>query len=809
MPHSYLSLDLASVDTALNVHHVQILAVACAVLGIIGTVFAFALQTSKDTSGSPSLVRSFGTFFYASFLKPYAGDNSGTGQQAALESFYKAQADVYDATRKRLLRGREDMLGLVAAQLRYKVEKDGWGHLKPTWVDIGGGTGYNIEAMQAYVDVPSFFSNVYLVDLSPSLCEVARKRFVRLGWKNVTVVCEDARTFRLEDQEHDQLNERALTPTWDNAYDFKAKSVTGRADLITLSYSLSMIPGIDDLAMIKQSDVLTRNAQTTTPLSTLCPTCCTLGAQLASAIFMYKVLLIVSPVTILVESSIDTSIGLGECFGGSAWFDVDRVGLEAARRDYLEYRFGTVLSASDRNYLLGGIPYYIWVGCPKQMTADSTNSTRHSHEVIEQLDAGFTESPYLSPSHHTCNAYRVVEKAIPEIRSKAYECAVINLAGNLPLPSSFYQHHHWRIHYDDQLRKHLRFGNEYIYAFTWEDPRVDHRLLKIGEDDVILCITSAGDNVLDYLLSGNPRRLHAVDLNPNQNHLLELKVASFQALSYADFWQLFGVGKHPKFRELLISRLSPFLSSRALQYWLVHSKIFTSYNGYGLYESGSSGNALRLVRWLFWSLGLSREVEKLCSARTLNEQREIWCSRIRGVLLSRVLSWAVVGTEWFAWKAAGVPPTQCKMIQTDYLEQEGVACPATQRSDLSGQAMWEYLVNTLDPVVGNTLIGGDNYFYLLCLRGQYSRRCHPTYLTPKSHAKLTRPGAFDGLRMHTDCLDETLSRISPGTLTIAVVMDSMDWFSPNTPNTEVQVKALNVALKLGGRVLLRSAGLKP
>ncbi len=38
----------------------------------------------------------------------------------------------------------------------------------------------------------------------------------------------------------------------------------------------------------------------------------------------------------------------------SAWFDVDRVGLEAARRDYLEYRFGTVLSASDRNYLLGG-----------------------------------------------------------------------------------------------------------------------------------------------------------------------------------------------------------------------------------------------------------------------------------------------------------------------------------------------------------------------------------------------------------------------------------------------------------------------
>ena len=41
-----------------------------------------------------------------------------------------------------------------------------------------------------------------------------------------------------------------------------------------------------------------------------------------------------------------------------AWFDVDRVGLEGARRDYLEYRFGTLKTVDQRNYLLGGIPYY-------------------------------------------------------------------------------------------------------------------------------------------------------------------------------------------------------------------------------------------------------------------------------------------------------------------------------------------------------------------------------------------------------------------------------------------------------------------
>ena len=37
----------------------------------------------------------------------------------------------------------------------------------------------------------------------------------------------------------------------------------------------------------------------------------------------------------------------------------------------------------------------------------------------------------------------------------------------------------------------------------------------------------------------------------------------------------------------------------------------------------------------------------------------------------------------------------------------------------------------------------------------------------------------------------------------------MDWFDPNSDAAAVQVEALNHALKLGGRVLLRSAGLKP
>ena len=110
---------------------------------------------------------------------------------------------------------------------------------------IGGGTGWNIEAMSEYVDVPEFFSSVYLVDFSPSLCEVARKRFKRLGWKNVKVVCQDARTFRLEDHESDTLG--AIVPRSPSSYYAEGNGSIGGADLITLSYSLSMIVSVSHM----------------------------------------------------------------------------------------------------------------------------------------------------------------------------------------------------------------------------------------------------------------------------------------------------------------------------------------------------------------------------------------------------------------------------------------------------------------------------------------------------------------------------------------------------------------------------------
>ena len=654
-------------------------------------------------------VYSFAKFAYCCFVKPHS--TKGTGQQAALESFYRSQASIYDATRTKLLQGRETMLALVAAQLKHRQST---GHMeqRPIWVDIGGGTGWNIEQMQAHLDVPTFFHAVYLVDLSVSLCEVAEARFRRLGWQNVHVICQDARTFRLSEYEAGVGCGQRDFSIGRSVYDANAREVGG-ADLLTMSYSLSMIPEFHP-AIDSVANLLAKNG-------------------------------ILGVVDFYVQAQIDFqarnyigSVAERHCMWISrvfwrTWFELDRVSLEPARRDYLEYKFGTILSISHRCRLFGfRIPYYVFVGCDRAASSSAFQ--------LEALDAAATESPFISAlEQHSRNSNprQICQSTSSECRSKAYNTAIINLASSLPLPPAYYQNETNRIYYDDTLPKHRQFKNEYIYAFTWEDARVDARLLKITGDDVILAITSAGDNALSYCLE-RPKRVHVVDLNPTQNHLLELKIAAFRSLEYAELWQLFGEGKHPDFPKLLLEKLSPHLSSPAFDYWVHAGSNTFKPEGKGLYFSGGSGHALQLISLVGRFLGIHRDMSKICTAQTLNEQREIWATRVRRVLLSRLLGYFVIGSQRFMWKAFGVPSEQRNMIIKDYQQrlmdlgakEGGLAQDRVSTTAGSGLAIWNYCAETLDPVVNTTLLSDDNHYYLLCLQGRASRfSIHYTSLT--------------------------------------------------------------------------------
>ena len=75
--------------------------------------------------------------------------------------------------------------------------------------------------MDEHIPISSFDA-VYLIDLCEPLLEIARARFLRRGWTNVKVLCQDAAEFNL--------------PEWENGEDPK-----GSVGFVTLSYSLSMV----------------------------------------------------------------------------------------------------------------------------------------------------------------------------------------------------------------------------------------------------------------------------------------------------------------------------------------------------------------------------------------------------------------------------------------------------------------------------------------------------------------------------------------------------------------------------------------
>ena len=68
----------------------------------------------------------------------------------------------------------------------------------------------------------------------------------------------------------------------------------------------------------------------------------------------------------------------------------------------------------------------------------------------------------------------------------------------------------------------LFFTKKLIYTISWEDVTIDQKLLQLDHTSSILTIASAGDHLFNYALEG-VSNIHAVDINPIQLHLVELK----------------------------------------------------------------------------------------------------------------------------------------------------------------------------------------------------------------------------------------------------------------------------------------------
>ena len=77
------------------------------------------------------------------------------------------------------------------------------------------------------------------------------------------------------------------------------------------------------------------------------------------------------------------------------------------------------------------------------------------------------------------------------------------------------------------------------YAQCWEDADILLEGLDIQPGDHCLSIASAGDNAL-AMLTKEPAKVVAVDLNPAQLYCVELRVAAFRTLEHTELLELIG-----------------------------------------------------------------------------------------------------------------------------------------------------------------------------------------------------------------------------------------------------------------------------
>lgn len=75
----------------------------------------------------------------------------------------------------------------------------------------------------------------------------------------------------------------------------------------------------------------------------------------------------------------------------------------------------------------------------------------------------------------------------------------------------------------------LELGDRLLYGACWEDLAVARTALRVPGGGLVVAIGSAGDNAIGLLLD-DPGRVLAVDLNPAQTALIELKLAALSGV---------------------------------------------------------------------------------------------------------------------------------------------------------------------------------------------------------------------------------------------------------------------------------------
>jgi S-adenosylmethionine-diacylglycerol 3-amino-3-carboxypropyl transferase len=260
-------------------------------------------------------------------------------------------------------------------------------------------------------------------------------------------------------------------------------------------------------------------------------------------------------------------------------------------------------------------------------------------------------------------------------------------------------------------------------------------------------IASGGDNTFALLLE-RPRSVAAVDSNPAQIFLVELKKAAIEHLSYDRFIVFIGVRPYPK-REKIYGELRPFLSCAARTYWDGGLGAIRR----GVIHCGKFENYFQIFRRLILPLIHRRStVVRLLRLRSLEEQEaffhDVWDTAGWQRLFRAFFGKFLLGR-------LGRDPSYFRYVTLDRVAEVLLQRSAHGLTDV--------------PV-------RDNYFLEYMLTGGCGRAAVlPPYLRPENFARLRENMGL--LKLVSSTLDDYLITLPPGVVSKLNLSDIFEYMS--------------------------------
>jgi S-adenosylmethionine-diacylglycerol 3-amino-3-carboxypropyl transferase len=327
---------------------------------------------------------------------------------------------------------------------------------------------------------------------------------------------------------------------------------------------------------------------------------------------------------------------------------------------------------------------------------------------------------------------------------------------------------------------HQIHSRNLVYNQCWEDPAVDNAVLGLKPEDRIVMITSAGCNALDYLIH-DPVSIHCVDINPNQNALLELKLAAIQALRCEQFFDMFGNGRIPGHRRVYEGQLRHRLTQEAQQIWDARIDYFDP-DGAGLYFHGTAGLVARALSfYLNTCRGMQKDLRQFQLIQDLDEQSEFYRTRIAPKLWSPTVRFLM--RQPAVLSLLGVPTEQISQIRQD-----------------GHRKLSSFIEERLEATL-TTIPMRHNYFWRVYINGYYDADCCPNYLKREFFQYLRK--RVSRLHIQTSTLTDFLESAGRQ-FSVFVLLDHMDWLSNQPRLLEQEWRSIIDHAEPGARIIYRS-----